>query len=233
MYVHITLFLTYNCNFKCKHCAFFCGPNRKNTDMKKWQIDYICEFIKRLKKIGHTTDHIRISGGEASLHKDFHNIINKLHKLDYNLTIVTNGTREIPVKNFERIDISRDIYHDEFENILPHYYNTDNITIHHNELDILKIGRGKKLFSNYSKDLYEESSYCSNFNITFPMISFDYKQIRFCENNAFNRKNVHNFVNYNNIYLRHPDILLRKSENYIKYHSGKNCPLHCKIIRNK
>ena len=97
--------ITHRCNLACRHCNRLCnadenlGIKRPIVDMNMRHIDFLISEVKKLPK-GHI-EQIRILGGEPLLS----NIITKATQSFINLmengyirklTIVTNGTIEIP-----------------------------------------------------------------------------------------------------------------------------------------
>lgn len=95
--------LTGKCNFMCEHCYKNAMSNGKNADFAFLE-EKIYTRLKGIVPVVHFT------GGEATLHKDFEEIV-ELFSDGYILQLTTNGSRitSFPIdvfKKFQSIDVS-------------------------------------------------------------------------------------------------------------------------------
>lgn len=117
---------TYKCNFRCDHCCFSCGPNKKGY----LPFSTLDEF---LDKFG-GDEFINYCGGETFLHPEWDKQLDLLSYHTGSIRVVTNGTRfitkkknttacldkflNVVVENFDvnfQLQISNDEFHrDEF-----------------------------------------------------------------------------------------------------------------------
>ncbi|EDN70569.1 heme biosynthesis protein [Beggiatoa sp. PS] len=81
-YVHIEL--TSACNLNCVHCYW---PNHFTRHIPK---DKLFNILDQLSDMGSL--HLSFSGGESLLHPNFIEIVRYARKLDFSVTIMTNGT---------------------------------------------------------------------------------------------------------------------------------------------
>ncbi|MFH1478217.1 MAG: radical SAM protein [Candidatus Omnitrophota bacterium] len=87
-----TIYLTYACNFRCKHCYGKYGErydNRESDDFTM-HFDRVEYIVKKLAKYG--CRYIALLGGEPLLHKDISKIINIIRTYGIEVAIVTNGS---------------------------------------------------------------------------------------------------------------------------------------------
>ena len=105
--------ITYNCNFRCKHCYNSSGERCEYTELSDETVRKIAKDI-----VSHTPDSMCICGGEPLLRKDLACDIARIIKKDgpsTSVAMVTNGflmTEEIALElkesGIERIQISLD-----------------------------------------------------------------------------------------------------------------------------
>ncbi len=128
-----TTMFTGVCNFDCEFCY-----NRGL--LKEKEMDFENEIMPKLLNRKDFINHVIISGGECTIHKDFEKIINKLYENGFKIGIHTNGyAPEILEKVINKIDyIGMDIKND-FENY-------DKIT--QKKVDISKIKQSVELIIN-------------------------------------------------------------------------------------
>jgi len=94
--------LTNICNFKCTHCYKEAGPSRE----RYISMEDIEMIAKKLRQYFYSID---LTGGEATLHPEFEEIVRKLE--GPKLHLLTNGSRLVDVdddtlKRFEIIQVS-------------------------------------------------------------------------------------------------------------------------------
>jgi MoaA/NifB/PqqE/SkfB family radical SAM enzyme len=95
---HIFLYITENCQLKCKHCYMGERLERKLSMSYSQAINYITLFYK----IG--ARDLTILGGEPTIHKDFVKIINYAREIGYQkINVDTNG---INISKFTEINPS-------------------------------------------------------------------------------------------------------------------------------
>ena len=101
VYIHLTL----SCNLSCSYC--YMRYNLKSScsvefyNFEKW--------LYKFKKIG--VNHIILTGGEPTLHKDFKDIIKLIKKEGFYLTLLTNGTNidSLELNYIDKCIISMDL----------------------------------------------------------------------------------------------------------------------------
>lgn len=125
-----TTMFTGVCNFDCEFCY-----NRGL--LKEKELDFEKEILPKLLERKDFINHIIISGGECTFHKDFEKIVNILHENGFIIGIHTNGyAPEILEKVIGKIDyIGMDIKND--------FNNYNKIT--RTNVDIEKIKRSVNL----------------------------------------------------------------------------------------
>ena len=87
---YLRISLTDNCDLRC----FYCMPEEEyqfTPNQQLMQADEIEAIAKNFVQQG--VKKIRLTGGEPLVRKDFADILNRLAKLDLELTMTTNGTR--------------------------------------------------------------------------------------------------------------------------------------------
>jgi len=80
----IVIELTNRCNLSCTHC--FEGRHSADGDLS---IDVIETIIKNAKQYGF--NHLALTGGDATIHPEFIEIIRIISEADYEYSFVTNG----------------------------------------------------------------------------------------------------------------------------------------------
>lgn len=85
--------LTSKCNQKCIHC--FMGKDLNLYD--PFDINKLYTIIDNLYTLG--IKQIVLTGGEATLHPNFSEILNYLANYNFEITLLTNGTTEVLRKN--------------------------------------------------------------------------------------------------------------------------------------
>lgn len=89
---NVELNITLECNWKCPCCCRMCDINnsKKSTRMNMNDIQNI---ISSIKKYQDKFDHIKIIGGEPTIHPDFVNICLYIrNNLDIEVLVATNGS---------------------------------------------------------------------------------------------------------------------------------------------
>ena len=119
-----TTMFTGVCNFDCEFCY-------NKGLLKEKELDFEKEILPKLLERKEFVNHVIISGGECTIHKDFEKIINTLYENGFVIGIHTNGyAPEILEKVIDKIDyVGMDIKND-FDN-----YNAITQT----EIDVEKI----------------------------------------------------------------------------------------------
>jgi MoaA/NifB/PqqE/SkfB family radical SAM enzyme len=85
--ISVEILLTQQCNLKCKHCLFDCGPNKK----KRLSLKKIKNIICQLSKMKVFT--VGLNGGEPlMLKEELYEIINYIKKKNLDFILTTNGT---------------------------------------------------------------------------------------------------------------------------------------------
>lgn len=77
--------LTYRCNLTCYYCYQKEFPEKKELSKRKW-----FDILKQLADCG--TLYLTFSGGEPFAREDFLDIVEHACKLDFGVSIITNGT---------------------------------------------------------------------------------------------------------------------------------------------
>ena len=83
--ISISIELTYNCNFSCKHCYINSSPQRDEF----WKTDELITILKKLKLLGVSL--IELTGGEPFTHHDFISIVKYCAPNFTSVRIITNG----------------------------------------------------------------------------------------------------------------------------------------------
>jgi radical SAM protein with 4Fe4S-binding SPASM domain len=81
----ILIELTYRCNLGCYYCYQQNFPAQKELSKRKWS-----DVLKQLADNG--TLYLTFSGGEPFVRPDFLEIVEHARKLDFGVSIITNGT---------------------------------------------------------------------------------------------------------------------------------------------
>ena len=85
--------ITNRCNLNCRTCYNRSGLNRETKELTVEQIEAIITTLAR-----YGAKRFLLSGGEPSLHSDFHRVLTLIDKYpDYSFGIVTNGTNHDPL----------------------------------------------------------------------------------------------------------------------------------------
>ncbi|MGL4874451.1 MAG: radical SAM/SPASM domain-containing protein [Clostridium sp.] len=82
----VDLYVTDNCNLKCKFCSVMANKNHIE-DMSLKQIKDIIDQLKELK-----VEELHITGGEPFLRKDLEEIVEYAIYKGFNVRVITNGT---------------------------------------------------------------------------------------------------------------------------------------------
>lgn len=107
------LYLTNECNLRCRHCYMFAGE-RDNDEMST---DLIFHLLSDFK--GHKGHRVVFSGGEVSVRKDFGHILKYAHEIGLKTLVLTNGvswSNEMVndlYENIDEIQVSVDGYSEE------------------------------------------------------------------------------------------------------------------------
>jgi len=80
------IYLTNNCNLKCKHCYMYSGkPKINELEKEEW-----FKIIKNAADNG--IKHITFTGGEILTYKDWYEVLSFTKKNSITITVLTNGT---------------------------------------------------------------------------------------------------------------------------------------------
>ena len=94
----LRIYLTNNCNLRCKHCFVFASTAFEN----ELSIEEINNLIYRCKESG--CNKIILTGGEATIRQDFGSIVRYSHELGMYVQVLSNGT----LWNYSRVkELSR------------------------------------------------------------------------------------------------------------------------------
>ena len=106
--IHVSLYPTYRCNLKCRMCAFW-RFNSKDVRLSaaEWYM-----LLDELRQCG--TRSISFSGGEPLLFDDLIPVLEKAYRLNFKLSITTNGT----------------LVDNEYAHVLTKYFNNVRISLH-------------------------------------------------------------------------------------------------------
>lgn len=91
------LALGYRCNHRCYFCP--CGNNAVKTAAASTE-DMLRAIEQGVKEQG--VKHITLSGGEPTLHPDFHTILRRCAELELQIGLLTNGDTFHKMENVER-----------------------------------------------------------------------------------------------------------------------------------
>lgn len=83
--INASIFLTNNCNFKCRHCYV---QSLKNRSQHPLEIDKWNELLRELKKNG--CIYLTITGGEALSCPDFLEFYRIAYDLNFKITVISN-----------------------------------------------------------------------------------------------------------------------------------------------
>ena len=86
----IVIELTNRCNLSCTHC--FEGRHSADGDLS---IDVIKIILKNAKH--HGFNHLALSGGDATIHPYFIDIIRIISEADYKYSFITNGQNFVKI----------------------------------------------------------------------------------------------------------------------------------------
>lgn len=82
---NVYIYLTNNCNERCRHCYMYAGDiNIEEVEPHKW-----IDVLNRLKQIG--CEGVTFTGGEITVYKDFDKIIKHAHDIGLLVTVLSNG----------------------------------------------------------------------------------------------------------------------------------------------
>lgn len=84
---HIRFYITENCNAKCNNC--FNSSNRTNAEMTITNFSQLCAYFKY-----NGIKHLKIMGGEPTIHPYFLDFINIAQKNFDEITIFTNAIND-------------------------------------------------------------------------------------------------------------------------------------------
>ena len=83
--INVSIELTYNCNFSCKHCYINSSPKRDEF----WNTDELIKILNELNHLG--TSKIELTGGDPLTHPDFIPIVKYCTCNFTSVNVITNG----------------------------------------------------------------------------------------------------------------------------------------------
>jgi len=83
--MNVSIELTYNCNFSCKHCYISSSPKRDEF----WKTDELMSILKELNHLG--VSRIELTGGDPLTHPDFISIVKYCADNFTSVSVITNG----------------------------------------------------------------------------------------------------------------------------------------------
>ena len=81
----IYIYLTNNCNERCKHCYMYAG----DIEVEELPLEVWKEVLYRYKACG--GQGVTFTGGEVTVYNGFEDLIKYAHELGFNVTVLTNG----------------------------------------------------------------------------------------------------------------------------------------------
>lgn len=82
---NIYIYLTNNCNERCKHCYMYAG----DIKIQEMSPDVWKKVLSEYKY--HGGQGVTFTGGEVTVYKGFESVLNYAHELGLNVTVLTNG----------------------------------------------------------------------------------------------------------------------------------------------
>lgn len=82
---NIYIYLTNNCNERCKHCYMYAG----DIKIQELSSDVWKKVLLEYKNLGGKG--VTFTGGEVTVYKGFESVLNYAHELGLNVTVLTNG----------------------------------------------------------------------------------------------------------------------------------------------
>ncbi|VAX23720.1 hypothetical protein MNBD_NITROSPINAE02-1770 [hydrothermal vent metagenome] len=108
---NFTVYITFKCNLRCDGCNFLLNDENAFEGGGFMEFEF---FEKLLKRYQNQVTNLTPCGGEATLHPRFVDMMKLASSLDYKLTLFTNGSNLIKVKEalplFKKLSISMDSY---------------------------------------------------------------------------------------------------------------------------
>ena len=107
------IYLTNNCNQRCKHCYMYAG----DVEIEELSVAEWIEILNKLKKAGYSG--ITFTGGEITVYNGFGTLIKHAHDIGFSVTLLSNGiawSQEMisSLHNYiDEIQISVDGYNEE------------------------------------------------------------------------------------------------------------------------
>ena len=82
----IDFIITQKCTYRCEYCS---QSKNENCVQNEADDNTICAFLNFLKNLDKDFE-IMITGGEAILHKNFFDLIEKIKKLGFKINLISN-----------------------------------------------------------------------------------------------------------------------------------------------
>lgn len=182
--INVNWELVSHCQFKCTYCYY--GPHKSNTNYST--LGKI--ILKKLSTISAPTK-ITLLGGEPTLHPDFHEVVNALHKIKHveEINIVTNF--EMPLEFWTQLTP----YADKIKVVIsfhPEYPQRDAFDKIQSLQDLLKLDLVFVVHNNL-KFLPRLNEY------------FDHLRAKIKDHVTFNFVPVHESIEGQNKYVPYPD----------------------------
>ena len=245
----VNFYLTWKCNFQCKHCQYSCCPE-ETLEMSIEQIQYAKNILRELlTKTTSKVSVIGLSGGEPMLHSNFWKIVDDLKIIQtkgqnsFPLELHTNGSQPISqddmnahFKYFKTSYVACDMFHDEFRQNTK-FNELSNIS----EQVILRradgryrgecansirlIGRAKENYEELSENYRQLGHFCMHRSyLNGASLCFTPDKIKFCTEIGRGEYTENNSADY---YTYTLDELIHKSIEYSLYHTGEDCKTKC------
>ena len=82
---YVYIYLTNNCNERCRHCYMYAGDIKiEEVEADKW-----IDVLNGLKQVG--CEGVTFTGGEITVYKDFDKILKYAHNIGLLVTVLSNG----------------------------------------------------------------------------------------------------------------------------------------------
>lgn len=110
---NVYIYLTNNCNERCKHCYMYAG----DIKIQEMSPDVWKKVLSEYKNLG--GQGVTFTGGEVTVYKGFESVLKYAHELGLNVTVLTNGIlwNEQDIKHcgpyIDEVQISIDGYDEE------------------------------------------------------------------------------------------------------------------------
>jgi hypothetical protein len=244
----INFYLTDFCNFHCEHCVHESSKWKKNH-MSQERFSLVMDILTSIRDAGNQIHTIGITGGEPMCHPNFYTMLRFLKNFketnenQLSLELHTNGSIKFQqIDNFNKIFrnvfIGHDDFHRKFRKLSELYL--DELT-YVSELVSLKRynwiingellhplrEKGRAVNLNMKKCFTKKECTYERIDRGLVFIDFAPDHIRFCGENSHYFEAKENFVEYNNRFIKQPNLLLKKALNFVNFHNKEKCRVQC------